>query len=138
MDIKIRIFIAIGGILLGCWVFANLRKRLLNVTLGIIFLSISITFLACAWIPYTFDALAYILHIEYPPILYLVIVIFFLFFLVIQLAIHISQLNTRCRILCRELSYLKTQIKAYLEDVRKSEVEKNKPQNKAEQKSINN
>jgi len=99
-----RIVIFTSGLLVLGWTLHKLRRRVLLVPIGSLFLLTSTILISFAASPHIFDTLAYALGIDYPPALYLVGVSILLMLLIIQLAARISVLDVRCRRLMQELA----------------------------------
>ena len=99
-----RIVILVSGLLVCGWTLHKLRRRVLLVPLGSLFLSAGALLVSFAAFPGVFDRLAHVLGIDYPPVLYLAGLAVLLMLLTIQLAARVSVLDVRCRRLAQDLA----------------------------------
>lgn len=110
IGLELRVFVTLLGVALWWWIFINLRKRLIAVNIGLVLVLIGAFLIAFGITPGTFDAIAYLLRIEYPPAFYLMLAVFFLLLVISRLVLQVSLVHARCRSLCEEVSIMKTQL----------------------------
>jgi hypothetical protein len=102
-----RVFTLVVGLVLGAWVIAKIRRRVVLIPTSTLLLFISLGIVGFAIYPQGFDRLSYIMGIHYPPILYLIIAILSLFVVILHLTNRLSVTDLRCRKLTQELALLK-------------------------------
>jgi len=101
-----RVFILLCGLVVFLWVLRKLRRRELLVPICSMVLAVGLALVCFAVRPTLFDAISYAVGVKYPPLLYLILIILWLVFLVLHLAIRLSAVDARCRRLAQEIALM--------------------------------
>ena len=104
-----RVFVLVLGAILVAWTLANLRRRLLLISMGSLFLAIGFLLILFGIVPNVFNQIAYGLGVQYPPLLYLIGAVVLLMLINVHLASRLSVVDLRCRRLAQELALSKAQ-----------------------------
>jgi hypothetical protein len=108
VTIGARVLVFLLGTLLLGWTIGQLRRRVLLIPLGALFVSISAFLILFAFFPSVFDGISHAVGVWYPPIFYLILTVIALMLVVLRLASRLSIVDQRCRRLAQELAIRET------------------------------
>jgi hypothetical protein len=104
-----RLLVLLLGTLLLGWTVGQLRRRVLLIPLGALFVSISVLLVLFSFSPGIFDAVSHAVGVWYPPIFYLILTVVALMLVVLRLASRLSLVDQRCRRLAQEFAIQQTE-----------------------------
>jgi len=107
-----RMVIAAIGLLLFAFVLDRIRRRRMRIEYSVLWFVMALGALLLALLPDTFDALARALGIDYPPALYFLGAILFLFLILLHVSAELTRMRSQNKTLIQELSLLRARLDA--------------------------
>jgi hypothetical protein len=106
VSLQARFLVGVLGTGLCLWVFVKMRRRTVSIPTSTLLLCIGLGIVGFAAHPQSFDGLAYILHVYYPPVLYALLAFVVLFLVILQFSLRLSAAEEMCKRLAQEIALM--------------------------------
>lgn len=106
MALSARILILMLGALLFLIVFELVRRKMFREELSIIWLFLAVIIASGSVLDFVIDPLSEMLHVSYPPVLAIVIIIFFVIIAFLYFSLVISDLKSKVKELTQKIALL--------------------------------